>query len=379
MSAPETGPLLRTPLYQHHLSAGAKMSPFGGWDMPLHYGSQVSEHHAVRQSVGMFDVSHMGQVVVEGANAFEFLQRCVMNDVAALTTDGRAQYSPLCQDDGGMIDDLIVTRLGENRYFVVVNASTQIGDFAHMQEVAKRFHLVGPNLTLRLESESWGMIAVQGPRAESMIASLIPKANAREIGYYHLRETEWDGARALVSRTGYTGEDGFEVMLPPKQTGDLWDALMALGVQPCGLGARDTLRLEAGYLLYGQDMTTATNPIHASLGWACKEKKAIAPVGGDAVARERGDKGGPRIVGVQLTEAGIPRHDTPVMCGEQTTACGKVTSGTFSPTIQKGIALAMVNDPSVRGVGARVRLQVRGRDLAGQVTKPPFVPSRVKK
>lgn len=360
----------KTPLHGRHGALGARLMEFGGYEMPLNYGSQVAEHHAVRRDAGVFDVSHMGQVRVRGPRAEEFLLRLVMNDVSRLA-DGQALYTPMCRHDGGLLDDLIVTRLGEEHYFVVVNAGPQEKDFAHMLAVHEEFGF-GDGATLELESDRWSMLALQGPRAQEVLTRLLPGRDWDGLGYFHVAAHDHDGAAGYVSRTGYTGEDGVELIFPHDAAVAMWDRLMEAGVAPCGLGARDTLRLEAGYLLSGQDFNEQHNPIEVTIGWACKEERAVAPVGAEAVAKMRTTKESRRLMGIEMQEKGIPRHDAYLSLGPMTISIGYVTSGTFSPTLEKGIGLALLSS-DYKKPGTELQLKMRGKCWPVTVVRPPFV------
>jgi aminomethyltransferase len=369
--------LKRTPLFKRHQAAGAKMAPFAGWEMPLHYGSQLKEHEAVRGAVGMFDVSHMGQFLVEGEQALELLQRWTTNDVARLD-DGQSCYSILCNDDGGIIDDVIVSckSKASGRYFVVVNAACIEKDFARLNELKEREQLT--NVATKDISDTLAMIALQGPDVESIIIKLmIP--SALRLSYFGITETTWHDKKLIVSRTGYTGEDGFELMLASDGAADLWDALLEAGVQPCGLAARDTLRLEAGYLLSGQDMDVSNHPLESGVRWAVKLKKETPFAGSEAVAKIKDEGTHDRFTGFVLTERGIPRHGLKVVQteGEPTDTdgsivVGTVTSGTFSPTLKQGIALARVSNDALNN-GKPLYIDLRGKLIAAEPAKPPFI------
>jgi len=366
----------RTPLYEEHLRLQAKMSPFGGWDMPLHYGSQVAEHEAVRKAVGIFDVSHMGQVRLQGPGAQDLLQRTMTNDVMPLAI-GQSCYGAMCADDGGMIDDLIATRLGADHFFVVVNASTATGDVARIEALRMRHGLASARVMD--ESAQWAMIAVQGPEALDLVQRVTGKS-FHHVAYFHMAQAELGGAAGYVSRTGYTGEDGVELIVAPEVAVSMWRSLCDAGAKPCGLAARDTLRLEAGYLLSGQDFGIACNPLEMGLSWCTSFSKTPAFAGSEPLlALKKG--GGPkrRFVGLVLHERGIPRHDMPVVAlpatpcesGETAPVVGHVTSGTFSPTLQRGIAMALVEAGQEKN--DRLGIRVRQSDMAAERVRPPFV------
>jgi aminomethyltransferase len=353
----------RTPLFDLHTRLGARMVDFGGWDMPVHYGSQIEEHHAVRRHAGVFDVSHMCVVDLAGERARPFLERLVANDVGKLRTPGKALYSCLLNEAGGVLDDLIIYYLDERFFRVVVNAGTRDKDLAWIRAHAVPF---GVEVTERTDL---GMIAVQGPQARSLVEGLLPPDPAARAAVMAL--APFNG-RAIggwfVARTGYTGEDGFEIVLPAVEAEPTWVALNERGVRSCGLGARDTLRLEAGMNLYGNDMGEGTNPLESGLAWTV----AFEPAGRDFVGRAaleairaRGSLA--RLVGLVLEDRGVLRgHQKVVVEG---VGEGEITSGTFSPTLEKSIALARV--PA--GTGERVQVDIRGKLLAARVVKPPFV------
>ncbi|AQZ94582.1 glycine cleavage system aminomethyltransferase GcvT [Halopseudomonas phragmitis] len=350
----------RTPLYDCHLAAGAKMVDFGGWDMPLHYGSQLEEHHQVRRDVGMFDVSHMTVVDVEGAEAKAYLQRLLANDVARLTTMGKALYSGMLNEQGGVIDDLIVY-LTEFGYRVVVNAATRDKDLAWMNRQAEAFAVT---LT---ERDDLAMLAVQGPRALEVAQAVVNDSRKALISllavFQGLPEGEW-----FIARTGYTGEDGLEIMLPAAEAPALWDALVAAGCKPCGLGARDTLRLEAGMNLYGSDMDEGISPLAANMAWTIAWEPAERDfIGRQVLEAQKAAGDQPKLVGLVLNERAVLRGHQKVIVdgfGE-----GEITSGSFSPTLGCSIALARVP----RATGERAQVDIRGKLLEVRVVKPGFV------
>ena len=354
---------LETPLHGRHAALGARLVDFGGWDMPLHYGSQLEEHHVVRRNAGMFDVSHMRAVDIAGPGAMPFLRRLLANDVARLLVPGKALYSCMLNEHGRVLDDLIVYFRGPERYRLVVNAGTAAKDLAWIRAAA-----VGAALTI-VERADLAMIAVQGPNARERAAGLWaagPRAAALALEPFFA--TEWGGDGGLfVGRTGYTGEDGFEIMLPAADAGATWDRLVAAGVRPCGLGARDTLRLEAGMNLYGNDMDEATTPLEAGLAWT-----VVLDAGRDFTGRAALEAqlaaGVPRkLVGLLLEDRGILRAHQKVYAGPA--GEGETTSGTYSPTLERSIALARV--PAA--TGATVEVDIRGKRLAARVVRPPFV------
>jgi len=352
---------LKTPLYHQHEKAGAKIVDFGGWDMPLHYGSQLEEHHVVRQEAGMFDVSHMTVVDVAGAEAQKVLHRLLANDVARLKDEGKALYSAMLNNDGGVVDDLITYYLGPDRYRVVVNASTREKDLAWIGKQASGFDVS------IIERADLAMIAVQGPKARERAATVIDEA-WREKALALKPFFGLEAGDLFIARTGYTGEDGWEVVMPSDQAARYWDAFVAAGMRPCGLGARDTLRLEAGMNLYGNDMSETVSPLEAGLGWTI----AWNPEDRDFVGRAplelvRANKERQRFAGLLLEGKGVLRdHMRVVVDG---IGDGEITSGGFSPTLQRSIAMARI--PA--GDYDRAQVEVRNRLLDVRVVKMPFV------
>jgi aminomethyltransferase len=349
----------RTPLFDTHAASGAKIVDFGGWDMPLNYGSQIEEHHAVRRDAGMFDVSHMRPVDVRGADARAFLRYLVANNVDRLSQPGKALYSCMLNHAGGVVDDLIIYFMRDDWFRVVVNASTAEKDLAWMEKVrAER----GLAVTLAPRRDL-AMIAIQGPNARAKFWQVRPAAKAATEGLGAFFAAE--AGDLFVGRTGYTGEDGFEVMLPAAQAPALWADLKAAGVAEAGLGARDTLRLEAGMNLYGNDMDEATSPLDAGLAWTVDLKTPREFVGRGALERDGARKS---LVGLRLLDKGVLRSHQKVVTphGE-----GEVTSGTFSPTL--GFSIAMARVPREVKAGDAVQVDIRGKLLAAQVVKMPFV------
>src|SRR5438874_8951703 len=341
--------LLRTPLHDRHVELGARMVPFAGWEMPVQYEGVIQEHRAVRADAGVFDVSHMGEIEVEGPQAHALLQSLLSNDLDKIRP-GEAQYTLLTNERGGIIDDVIAYRLGECRYLIVVNASNRETDYRWMKEREIR----GSEVTD--VSAEYGLLAVQGPRAIERLG-LLP------VRPFTFAEGTIDGIEAMVNRTGYTGEDGCELLCMAEDAGALWDAILARGVVACGLGARDTLRLEACYLLHGNDITPETDPISAGLGWTCALGKDFT--GSDVI---RGVKeAGPerRLVAFGMEERAIPRQGMPIDGG------GEVTSGTHSPTLDVGIGMGYVPAENF-AVGTELSVDVRGKPRRGRVVKKPF-------
>lgn len=352
--------LRQTPLYERHVAAGARMVDFGGWAMPLHYGSQMDEHHAVRATAGVFDVSHMTVVDVAGPAARDWLRRLLANNVDKLGEPGRGLYSCMLNDAGGVIDDLIVYWLGGQRFRLVVNAATREADLAWLAQ-----HSSGLQLDLT-ERADLAMLAVQGPRACALLAPALPgelAAAATDLSGFSSTSAD----DIFVARTGYTGEDGWEIVAPPAVALELWDAALAAGIAPAGLGARDTLRLEAGLNLYGQDMTLATSPLESNLGWTV----AMEPVERDFTGRQALTE--QRVAGVDLQLTGLVLEARGVMrAGQQVETAagpGTITSGGFSPTLQRSIALARVPADAA----AECSVMIRGKAVPARMVRPPFV------
>jgi aminomethyltransferase len=362
----EATTLRRTPLYDAHVAAGARMVPFAGWEMPVQYAGVREEHLAVRERCGLFDVSHMGEIETRGPGALGLLQRLLSNDVAAIEVGG-AQYSVLCREDGGVLDDLFTYRLDEDRYLTVTNAANHERDLAWFREQAADFDAeVGDRL------DAYAMLAVQGPDARGIVAGLIdgelpPRMHAAPLAL----TAELGGAEALVCGTGYTGEDGVEVLVEPASAPPLWGALLAAGATPAGLGARDTLRLEVCFHLYGNDLSTDRNPIEAGLGWCCKE--ATGFIGSDLVAEARAEGTPEKLAPFALTERGIPRQGNAVLAAGE--AAGVVTSGSFSPCLERGIGMGYVR-ADLAEPGTEVEIDVRGRRRAARIEKRPLLALR---
>ncbi len=354
---------LRTPLYDAHLAASARMVEFAGFDMPVKYQGVLEEHAAVRNAVGMFDVSHMGEITLEGPRALATAQRLVTNDLSRCN-DGQAQYSALCNEKGGVIDDIIVYRFSPERLFICVNASGRGKDFDWMRAHA------GEGVAVSQRSDDWAQIAVQGPEAPELVDSLC-EPRVLDLAYYHFREATVAGVRGcIVARTGYTGEDGFEVFVPPSGARRLWDALLEKGVVPCGLGARDSLRLEVAYRLYGNDMDEEHTPLEAGLGWIVKLDKPGGFIGSDALVRQKQEGLKRRLAGFKLTGKGIARHGYPVL--KEGRRAGEVTSGTMSPVLKEPIGLAYV-PTALAKEGSTFEVEIRGKAVPAKVAKTPFV------
>lgn len=360
--------LKRTPLNQWHRERGARMVDFGGWDLPIQFDGILAEHEAVRERAGLFDVSHMGEVRVQGDDALAFVQHLITNDAGGLEI-GQAQYTVMANHEGGVIDDLLVYRLDDSDYLLVINAATTPKDVAWIEEQAGIFDGA---FEVRNESDDWAQLALQGPRAAEVLARVVA-LDLASMGYYRSAFSEFAGAAALVSRTGYTGEDGFEVYLPPSLAPALADAILeagaAEGLVPVGLGARDTLRLEAGMLLYGNDMDESRSPVEAGLRWLIKPDKGEF-VGKRAITAQLEGGTEERLVGFELLERGVPRQGYS-LCSPDGEVIGEVTSGSFSPTLQKGIGLGYVPAGNA-GADAVLKVDIRGRKLEARVVTMPF-------
>ena len=364
-------PLKQTPLYARHVAAGAKTADFGGWDMPIEYEGVVAEHNAVRSAVGLFDVSHMGKVRIHGAGAVDFLNSVLANDLGRIEA-GQAQYSMLCNDAGGVIDDLIVYRWSDDEVFMIPNAANASTVVAVLQSAAP------PSVQVDDHHLDHGIIAVQGPHSRALMEAMGLPA---DHDYMSMASATFADEPVIVCRTGYTGEHGYEIVAPASVLVELWDRLLDagadLGAVPAGLGARDTLRTEMGYPLHGQDISPTITPVEAMIGWAVGwDKPSFA--GRDALVAQRAAGPSRRLRGLQALDRGIPRphmsvrrasgDDADPLGGE---VIGEVTSGTFSPTLKQGIGLALL-DSSV-SVGDEVVVDVRGRASRFRVVKPPFV------
>jgi aminomethyltransferase len=341
--------LQRTPLYDRHVALGARMVPFAGWEMPVQYEGVIQEHRAVRTDAGIFDVSHMGEIEVEGPRAHELLQSLVSNDLDRIET-GQAQYTLLTNEKGGIVDDLIAYRLGEFRYLLVVNASNREADFRWLKER----EISGSDV--RDLSGECGLLAVQGPNAIAKLG--LPPAPS-----FTFADAEIDGVQVMVNRTGYTGEDGCEIMCDTEDAGALWDAVIARGVVPCGLGARDTLRLEVCYPLHGNDISPETDPISAGLGWACALGKEFTGVEVLRRVKEQGPKR--KLVSFVMEERAIPRQGMAIDGG------GEVTSGSHSPMLDIGIGMGYVPSTMTQP-GTDLTIDVRGKPRAGRVVTKPI-------
>lgn len=348
----------RTPLFEQHQELGAKIVPFAGWEMPVMYEGIREEHSAVRRHAGMFDVSHMGEVEVEGPGALAFLQRVLSNDVAKLEIGG-AQYSCLCQEDGGVLDDLFTYRLGGDRYLIVTNAANHDADLAWLGRWSREFDVI-----VRDVADRYAMLAVQGPHARAVLGGALGIELPPRMRVGHVRV----GNRpALVCGTGYTGEDGVEMLIDPEVAPPIWAELRDAGVVPCGLGSRDTLRIEVCFPLHGNELTPERNPVEAGLGWCCAERTGF--VGAEAVARARAAGTPERLAPFLIEGAGIARDGNPVLsAGERV---GTVTSGTFSPSLERGAGMAYVRG-ELAEPGTELEIDVRGKRRAARVGSKPL-------
>ena len=353
----------RTPLHDVHVRAGARMVEFAGWDMPVQYQGILAEHAAVRERAGLFDVSHMGEIVFRGPKALETLQRLFTNDLSKCA-DGQAQYGVLCHESGGIVDDVVVYRRAADDLLVCVNASNRRKDFDWLREHASGADVVN-------ESDAWGQLALQGPRAPEVLQRLT-SVRLSSVGTYRFTQGDVAGIPCLVARTGYTGEDGFELFCEASRAPALWGALLEAGmpedVVPCGLGARDSLRLEMAYRLYGNDMDDATTPLEAGLSWVVKLDKGEF-VGRGALVQQKEAGLSKKLVGFTLTEPGIARHGYAAL--QDGKPVGAVTSGTRSPSLGTSVGLAFV-PPGLAAEGSTFAVDIRGRPVAAKVVTTPF-------
>ncbi|GAA2666932.1 glycine cleavage system aminomethyltransferase GcvT [Actinoplanes palleronii] len=357
----------RSPLHDRHVALGAKLAPFGGWEMPLEYagGGVLREHAAVREAAGVFDVSHLGKARVSGAGAADFVNSCLTNDLGRIEP-GKAQYTLCCDETGGVVDDLIAYLYGPDDVFLIPNA-------ANTAEVARRLAAAAPaGVTVTDQHREFAILAVQGPHSADVLGKLGLPA---DHGYMSFLEATLGGAELIVCRTGYTGEHGYELVIPWDAATAVWDALITAGVRPCGLGARDTLRTEMGYPLHGQELSLEISPVQARSGWAVGWSKPVF-WGRDALLAEKA--AGPRrqLRGLELTGRGIPRGHMPVFAGG--VQVGETTSGTFSPTKKIGIALALIDTATPLADDTLVEIDIRGRRTEARLVKPPFVKTSVR-
>jgi len=357
--------LKQTPLYDLYKEYGGKTIDFGGWALPVQFSSIKEEHEAVRTKAGLFDVSHMGEIEVKGKNSLDFLQKMLTNDVSKIQA-GKAQYSAMCYENGGTVDDLLTYKLGEDHYLLVVNASNMEKDFAWLAS-----HVEG-EVELSNLSGDYAQLALQGPLAEETLTKLAAE-NIGDIGYFQFRHTAIAGKDVLLSRTGYTGEDGFEIYCSSNDAVYLWKEILHVGkdsgVLPCGLGSRDTLRFEATLALYGQELTKDISPLEAGIGFAVKLNKEADFIGKAALLKQKESGLQRKLVGIEMIDRGIPRHGYKVYNNGQ--VIGEVTTGTQSPTLNKAIGLALITS-SFAEAGKEVEVEIRGKLVKAKVTATPF-------
>ena len=359
----------RTCLYDRHVALGALISPFGGFDMPIQYTSIIEEHNAVRQHCGVFDVSHMGEVRVTGPDAERYVNHIFTNDITG-APNGKIFYGMMCYPNGGTVDDLLVYRMGENDFFLVINAANIDKDVAWMQE-----HIDGFDICLDHQSDYYGQIAVQGPEAEAVMEEVL-SIPCRELTFYTTKTIHVDDEDVIVSRTGYTGEDGFEVYGSHDYIVRLWDLLMASGrCKPCGLGCRDTLRFEVGLPLYGDELSEEISPISAGLGMFCKLDKAEF-IGREALVKEKAEGPARRVIGIELHDRAIPRHGYPVL--KDGVQVGEVTTGYNSISTGKSVCMALVEAAHAK-LGTELEIQIRRKTFPGVVVKKHFYDKHYKK
>ena len=362
--------LKKTCLYDSHVNLGAKMSPFAGFMMPIQYSSITQEHNAVRNKVGMFDVSHMGEIFVSGPDAEKFVNHIFTNEIRGFES-GKVLYGMMCHPNGGVVDDLLVYREFEPEHFLlVVNASNIDKDYKWLCEQSKEFDVKISN-----ESDVWGQIAVQGPEAERIVTEVLGLEDAAGLVFYSYCESSWKGDRMVLSRTGYTGEDGFEIYTSIEGTVAIWNLLLDAGVEPCGLGCRDTLRFEAGLPLYGDELADDITPVEAGLGMFCKLDKEF--IGRDALAKQKEEGPKKKLVGLEIHDKAIPRATYPVEL-EDGTQVGTVTTGYRSITLDKSICFAMV-DAGYSALGTPLSVRIRKKVFPGTVIKKRFYQTNYKK
>jgi len=359
--------LKRTPLFEVYKEYGGKTIDFGGWELPVQFSSIKEEHEAVRTKAGLFDVSHMGEIEVKGTDSLSYLQKMMTNDISKIK-DGGAQYTAMCYENGGTVDDLLVYKMADDHYLLVVNASNIEKDYKWLQD-----HVQG-DVHLENLSENMAQLALQGPLAESVLQKLVNNVSLSDIGFFKFQnEVDLNGKKALISRTGYTGEDGFEIYCDANDVVAIWANILEAGadegVLPCGLGARDTLRFEANLALYGQELSPDITPLEAGIGFAVKLNKESDFIG-KTVLQQQKENGVPRkLVGVEMIDRGIPRHGYPVYVGEE--LIGEVTTGTQSPTLKKNIGMALLKtDFAV--LDQEVEVEIRNKRVKAKVVPTPF-------
>ncbi len=359
--------LKRTPLFDVYKENGGKTIDFGGWDLPVQFSSIKEEHEAVRSRAGLFDVSHMGEVEVKGSDSLSYLQKLMTNDIAKIKNGG-AQYTAMCYENGGTVDDLLVYKMEDHHYLLVVNASNIEKDYKWLED-----HVEG-DVSLENLSEKTAQLALQGPLAEKVLQKLAVETDLSEIGFFKFQQdVNINGKKALVSRTGYTGEDGFEVYCHAADAVDLWKAILQAGeeegVIPCGLGARDTLRFESVLALYGQELSPEISPLEAGIGFAVKLNKEADFIGKQALIKQKEEGLARKLVGIEMIDRGIPRHGYLVYKGEE--HIGEVTTGTQSPTLKRNIGLALVKT-EFSSLETEVEVEIRGKHLKATVVPTPF-------
>ncbi len=364
----------KTPLYQDHIDSSARMVDFHGWSMPLSYTSIIEESRTVRENVGMFDISHMGELEVKGKHAFELLQYLTSNDVGAMD-EGQAQYTTLLNEDGGVIDDLLIFKISEERFFLCLNASNTDTDVNWIADQALQY----PDVEVRNLSCHYGMISVQGPDSEPLLKQLT-RCELSRIGYYHFITATIGGHSTLLSRTGYTGEDGFEIFCNWRETSSLWKQILAkggpFGLKLIGLGARDTLRIEMGYPLYGSEIDGETTPYEAGLGWLVKLSKKGGFIGYNTLAGQKEEGVKRSLVSFEMIGRGIPRAGNAILSRDE--KVGEVTSGSMSPVLGKAIGLGYV-PPGLAAADTPLSIDIRGKMVEAVVKNKPFVSPKVKK
>ena len=357
----------KTPLYQSHLYRGAKMVEFGGWMMPVQYSGIVDEHHAVRQKAGLFDVSHMGEFKITGNDAQSFIQKNVTNDISAMQ-DGQIQYSPMCYQNGGTVDDLLIYKYAENDYLLVVNGANISKDWEWLEKNKEGF-----SVGMKDVSDDTALLALQGPLSEKILQTLTDADLANLVYYRFIPSVKVSGCDVMISRTGYTGEDGFEIYCKPGDAVKLWDEILRAGegdgLLPAGLGARDTLRFEACLPLYGHELSAEITPVEAGIGMFVKVDKAADFNGKAALAEQKKDGPTRRVVGFVMVDRGIARADYPVFADDK--QIGKVTTGSVAPTLGKNLGLALL-DKDYTQKGQQIFVEIRGKRLAAEVIAKPF-------
>lgn len=356
----------KTPLYDQHIALGAKMQSFAGYMMPIKYSGIIPEHKAVRESVGVFDLSHMGEFRVTGRQSAEFLDFIVTND-AGIMENGQAIYTTMCYPDSGIVDDLLIYRLAEKEFLLIVNASNIDKDWSWINS-----HMAAFEVELVNESDKTGLVAIQGPRAQDVLKKLTD-VDLESIGFYYHVTGQVSGRKALIARTGYTGEDGFELYLEPEDCPSVWEAVLEAGkefnIVPVGLGARDTLRLEMGYCLYGNDIDHTTSPLEARLGWVLKLKTDKDFIGRELIVRQKDEGVSSYLAGFIVEGKGFARHGTVLFSGDR--RVGHVTSGTLGPALGFGVGLAYI-DKGFHKKGSSLEAEVRGKRIPVKVVRVPF-------